>query len=124
MFYFPSGITALFGLALAGWLVYLMLKSAMRGFGYTDVPAESLNLPVMYSKSGKSRVEKACRYPSMKRFYAKVDCQELNYSWNIWAVSKEELERKVLEEFRECDERLRARINKHEMKKSMYFRIG
>lgn len=85
---------------------------------------EPVDLNATRSASGKTRIEKACYYPSMKSYYAKVVCQELQYSWNVWADSKEELEHKVKEEFDRCDERIRECINKREMKKPLYFRIG
>lgn len=124
IYLFPPEITTIFGLALIGWFVWLLLSSAVKGLGNKEEPVESVKLTVTHSENGKSHVEKACYYPSMKSFYAKVACQELDYSWNVWADSKDELERKIQEEFDRCDERLRDRINKREMRKPLYFRIG
>lgn len=124
IYLFPPEITTIFGLVLIGWLAWLMINSAAKQMGNTDVPAESLVLSTMESDNGKTHIEKACYYPSMKSYYAKVVCQELEYSWNVWADSKEDLEHKVKEEFDRCDEKIRERINKREMKKPLYFRIG
>lgn len=124
MYLFPPEITTIFGLALLGWLAWLLTGSVLKGLGNEDAPIKSVELTATHSESGKSCVEKACYYPSSNSFYAKVVCQELDYNWNIWADSKEELEQKVKEEFDKCDERIRDRINKREMRKPLYFRIG
>ena len=124
IYFFPPAITTIFGLALIGWLAWILLSSAVKQLWNTDVPAESVDISAMQSDSGKSHIEKTCYYPSMKRFYAKVVCQELDYSWNIWADSKEELEEAIQKQFKSCDERIRDRINRRELNKSLYFRIG
>lgn len=124
IYLFPPEITTIFGLVLIGWLVWLLLSSAVKGLDNKEEPGESVKLTVTHSENGKSHVEKACYYPSVKSFYAKVVCQEIDYSWNVWADSKEELERKVWEELDRCDERIRDSINKREMRKPLYFRIG
>ena len=122
-FTFPSGIMALFGLALSGWLVWQLICSAVKGLANDEEPVRSVELSATQSESGKSHVEKACYYPSLKSYYARVVCQELDHSLNVWADSKEELEHKVREEFDFCDERIRDRINKREARKPLYFRI-
>lgn len=124
IFSFPTEIMTVFGLALLGWIAWLLLSSLMKGLGNGDVVDERVSLSVTQSESAKSHVEKACYYPSLKSFYAKVVCQELDYSWNIWADTKEELEDAIQKEFDRCDERIRDRINKREMRKPLYFRIG
>lgn len=124
IYFFPSGIASIFGLVLIGWLAWLLLSSALKGLGSKEVPAESVELSVTQSEDGKSKAEDACYYPTMKKFFAKVTCQELDYTWNVWADSKEELEETIQKEFSRCDERLRDRINKRAMKKPLYFRIG
>lgn len=124
IFSFPPEIMTIFGLALLGWIAWLLLSSLMKGLGNGDVVDERVSLSVTQSESAKSHVEKACYYPSLKSFYAKVVCQELDYSWNIWADTKEELEDAIQKEFDRCDERIRDRINKREMRKPLYFRIG
>ena len=123
-FTFPPEITAIFGLALIVWFVWLLLSSAVKGLGNKEEPGERVKLTVTHSENGKSHVEKACYYPYMKSYYAKVVCHELEYSWNVWADSKEDLEHKIKEEFDRCDEKIREHINKREMKKPLYFRIG
>ena len=120
----PSGIAPLVGLVLIVWLACALLESAGNRLGNTSVPAQKVALSVTQSEDGKSKAEDACYYPSMKKFYAKVICQEMDYSWNVWADSREELEESIDKEFRECSERIRDRINKREMNKPLYFRIG
>ena len=124
IYLFPPEITTIFGLVLIGWFVWALLSSVVKGADKNEVPKQSITLSATQSVNGKTHIEKACYYPSMKSYYAKVVCQELEYSWNVWADSKEDLEHKVKEEFDRCDEKIRERINKREMKKPLYFRIG
>lgn len=120
----PPEITTIFGLVLIGWLVWALLSSVVKGADKNEVPKQSITLSATQSINGKTHIEKACYYPSMKSYYAKVVCHELEYSWNVWADSKEDLEHKVKEEFDRCDEKIRERVNKQEMNKPLYFRIG
>ena len=124
IYLFPPEITTIFGLVLIGWFVWALLSSVVKGADKNEVPKQSITLSATQSVNGKTHIEKACYYPSMKSYYAKVVCQELEYSWNVWADSKEDMEHKVKEEFDRCDEKIRERINKREMKKPLYFRIG
>lgn len=112
------------GIALIAWLMWALLRSTGKRLGNTSAPAQKVNLSVMQSEDGKSKAEDACYYPGMKKFYAKVTCQEIEYSWNVWADSKEGLEENICKEFRRCSEMIRDRINKRAMAKHSYFRIG
>lgn len=96
----------------------------MKRLGDTDFPVESIDISAKQSESGKCHVEKACYYPSLKRFHAKVVCPELDYNWNVWADTMKELEETIRKEFDRCDERIRDSINKREMNKPLYFHIG
>lgn len=120
----PPEIAPILGMILIGWFVWALLSSVVKGADKNEVPKQSITLSATQSVNGKTHIEKACYYPSMKSYYAKVVCHELEYSWNVWADSKEDLEHKVKEEFDRCDEKIRERINKREMNKPLYFRIG
>jgi len=127
MFYIlsPTAGTIL-GLGLAVVFFWMLLKNILKKMaeGRTDTRKEGLKLSLERSDSGKCHVEDTCHYPGMRKFHAKVVCEELGYEWDIWADSQKELEDDIQKEFMRCDEKLRDLINKRAMTKQRYFRIG
>ena len=105
--------------------VSMLLKDSFKRVnGSTGTGKVKITLSMERSDSGKGHVTDACYYPGMKKFYAKVACQEIGYVWNLWADSQKELEDSIQKEFRRCDEKIRDRINKRVMTRQRYFRIG
>ena len=98
------------------------MKSALASIGETKT--KPVCITNKSSASGKAWIEEACFFPDTKKFAAKVVCPEIDFCWNVIADSKEELERKVLTELKNCDERIREHINKRAAGKTPYFRIG
>lgn len=123
MFYVLSPVAGtVLALVLASVFASMFLKDFFKSrYG---IRKKKVTLSVERSDSGKCHIENACYYPDMKKFYAKVKCQEIGYEWNLWADSRRELEYSIQKEFRRCDEKVRDRTNKQAMAKQRYFRIG
>lgn len=117
-----TGILTLYGLGMGGWLAGTGMKSALASIG--EAKRKPVSIDNRMSPSGKASTEEACFFPDTKKFSAKVVCQEIDFCRYVIADSKEEMERKILDEFRKCDERIRDRINKRAARKTPYFRIG
>ena len=117
-----TGILTLYGLGMGGWLAGAGMKSALTSIGETKT--KPVSIANRASASGKVWIEEACFFPDTKKFAAKVVCPEIDFCRYVIADSKEELEYKVLKEFKNCDERIRDLINKSEARKTPYVRIG
>ena len=117
-----TGILTLYGLGMGGWLAGTGMKSALDSIG--EAKRKPVSIDNRVSPGGKASIEEACFFPDTKKFAAKVVCPEIDFCRYVIADSKEELERKVLAELKNCDERIRDQINKRAARKTPYFRIG
>ena len=131
MFYLLSPTASvLMGLFVTGYAALTGARSVVRGLfspascGNYTPRLESVFLTNRTSSSGKCHVENYGYYPPLKKYVAEVVCQDLDSRFMVVSDSKEGLEEKIEKEFEYAEERIRDRINKREMNKPLYFRIG
>lgn len=131
MFYLLSPTACvLMGLFVTGYAAITCARSVARGLfassscGHYTPRMESVLLTNRISSSGKCHVENYGYYPPLKKYVAEVVCAELDSRFMVVSDSKEGLEEKIAKEFSYAEERIRDRINKREMSKPLYFRIG
>lgn len=116
IYFFPPefGIILFGGLMI--WLMIAGVQSAARLLSDGRPYTKAIAISCKQSADGHSHVEEECYYPAMKKYIAKVVCQELDSKWQISADSQEELESKIRKEYAYCYERIRDRINKRAVK--------
>ena len=112
IYIFSPEFGVIIAVGLIIWLMIAGVKSLLGQLSDVDPYTEPISISCKQSADGHSHVEEECYYPAMKKYIAKIVCQELDCKWNVSADSLEELENKIRKEYAYCYERIKDRINK------------